>query len=440
MSHMPPENLFPNPVLLPMATRSLRVLSNRVSEASAAIEASVAPTVLDSEETDGEATVDSVAFPAGVPHSFQPKTPPLAPPSHLHARPVSTSCLSYGPVVTHEAQSHSPHMPPAGTHDGTPRAAQRPPAGPAAPPPQMARIISPGLLPVLPISTQPPHRPGPPGQLSTHSRTSRAAHSRSPRRPPAPPAQTARVISPGLLPVPPVSAPPPHGSEPTVPIANTEGEFHEDPFTEGPPWGNLMNGSVMDEDPFAEEPPWGNLMNGSVMDEPYVPPPQPRGPREPALLLVAPAAQEFLPMHLGGIGAPLSIGAALRDALVGTPRLATTLRISSDPRGIEEGWGHAFSRIHELAARGMAFYIGITENPARRWGDHCQAAPWDDIKILIEAPSSHVTAELERRLIDRFRPVIGCANVGPGGECCSAGHPHYLYVLVRQSGLLRRSF
>ena len=145
-------------------------------------------------------------------------------------------------------------------------------------------------------------------------------------------------------------------------------------------------------------------------------------------------------MQVGDIGAPLSIGAALRDALVGTPRPATTLCISSDPRGIEQGWHHASSRIRELAVRGVAFYIGITENPARRWGDHCQAAPWDDMEILIEAPSSHVTAELERRLIDNFRPVLGCANVGPGGECRSAGHPHFLYVLVRQSGLLRRSF
>ena len=180
-------------------------------------------------------------------------------------------------------------------------------------------------------------------------------------------------------------------------------------------------------------------MNGSVMDEPYVSPPQPRGLRVPALLLVAPAAPEFSPMLFGGIGAPMHIGAALRDALVGTPHPATALRISSSPRCIEEGWRHASSHIRELAARGVAFYIGITENPARRWEDHCQGAPWDDMEILIEAPSSHVTAELERRLMNHFRPVIGCANVGPGGERRSAGHPHFLYVLVRQSGLLRRS-
>lgn len=288
----------------------------------------------------------------------------------------------------------------------------------------MACIISPGLLPLLPVSTQPPPGPEPQGQLSTRDRTPRAARSRSPRRPPAwSPAlapQMARITSPGLQPALPASTQPPRGSEPPEPSAGTEGEFNEDPFAEGPPWGDLMN--------------------GSVMDEPYVPPPQPRGPREPSLLLVAPAARQPLPMHLGGMGAPLSIGAALRDALVGTPHLATTLCISGDPRGIEEGWHHACSRIRELAARGMAFYIGITECPARRWGDHCQAAPWDDMEVLIEAPSSHVTAGLERRLIDQFRPVIGCANVGPGGECRSAGHPHYLYVLVRQSGLLRRSF
>ena len=285
----------------------------------------------------------------------------------------------------------------------------------------MTHIVSPGLLPVLPIRMQPPRGPEPPGQLSPRDSTPRAARSRSPHRPPAgppaPPPQMTRIVSPGLLPVLPVSTQPPRGSESPEPIANAESEFHEDPF--------------------AEEPPWGNLMNGSVMDEPHVPPPQPRGPHEPALLLVAPAAPQLLPMP--SVGAPLSIGAALHDALVGTPHLATTLRISSDPRGIEEGWGHASSRIHELAAHGMAFYIGITENPARRWGDHCEAAPWDDMEILIEAPSSRVTAELECRLINHFRPVLGCANVGPGGECRSTGCPHFLYVLVRRSGLLRRS-
>ena len=62
------------------------------------------------------------------------------------------------------------------------------------------------------------------------------------------------------------------------------------------------------------------------------------------------------------------------------------------------------------------------------------------MEILIEAPSSRVKGELEHRLIGHFRPVIGCTNVGPGGECRSAGCPHFLYVLVRQSGLLRRSY
>ena len=192
------------------------------------------------------------------------------------------------------------------------------------------------------------------------------------------------------------------------------------------------------EDPFAEEPPWGNLANGSVMDEPFVPPPQPRGPRQPAILLVAPAGPQLLPMHLGGVGGPLSIGAALRDALVGNAHVSNALCISSDPCAIEEGWCHASSRIRELAARGVAFYIGITENPARRWRGHCQAAPWDNMEVLIEAPGSNVTAELERRLINHFHHMIGCANVGPGGECRSAGRPHFLYVLVRESGLLRR--
>ena len=345
MPRMPPESLFPHPVLLPMATRSSRVLSNRVSEASAATEASVAPTLLDSEastaptmldfeEAGGEAAMEQggIAFPAGTPQ----------PPQGAGSLNALAAASGSAPRA---ARSRSP---------------RRPLAGPPAAPPQTARIISPGLLPVLPIITQLAHGPEPPG----------------------------------------------------------------DP-----------------EDPFAEEPPWGNLMNGSVMDEPHVPPQQPRRVREPALLLVAPAAPELLPMHFGAIGAQMGIGAAVRDAFVGTSHLAATaLRISSDPRSIEEGWRHASSHIRELATHGMAFYIGITENPARRWEDHCQTAPWDDMEILIEAPSSRVTGDLEHRLIGRFRPVIGCTNVGPGGECRSAGCPHFLYVLVRQSGLLRRSY
>ena len=354
-----------------MAIRGQRVLSNHLSNASVApSEVSVATTVLDSDGTDGEVTVeqDSIAIQVGSPQLSPPVPPSLALPPSTRAGQVSASHSSHGLAVTIDSTT---------TREARSRSPQRPPPAP----PQVARIISPGQLPVLPISTQPPHE--------------------SDR-------EAAALPMNGML------------SE----------DQQEESQQQNPEW-----------DPFAEEPPWGNLMNGSVMDEPYVPPPEPRGPREPAFLLVAPPPMEFLPGLLGGTaGAPMFIGAALRDALVGDPHLVNALCISDEPRGIEEGWHHASSRIRDLARDGAAFYIGITENPQRRWEEHCQAAPWDDMEILIEAPSSRVTAELERRLITHFRPVFGCANIGSGGERGSVGRPHFLYVLVRQSGLLRRSF
>jgi len=355
MSSVPPKNPFP-PVLLPLASRCRRALSNHLSEASVATtvtEASVAPTLLDldSEEADGEVTLEQDGVGIALPREALPPFPPVLPP------------------------------------------------------------LAPPLAPC----------PGP-------ASTPRAARSRSPHRPPAalPQAKAVHIISPGRLPVLPVCAQPPRESELPRPVPE-----------------QTINVGEVPQDPFVEEPPWGDLMNGSVMDEPYVPPPQPRGPREPALLLVAPEPAELLPRHFSAIrgGASMLIGSALHAALVGVPHQAnTTLRISSDSRGIEEGWRHASSRIRELDRSGVTYYIGITENPGHRWEERYQTAPWDDMEILIEAPSSCVTAELERRLIPLFLPVFGCTNVGGGGERRSGGHPHFLYVLVRQSGLLRRSY
>ena len=104
--------------------------------------------------------------------------------------------------------------------------------------------------------------------------------------------------------------------------------------------------------------------------------------------------------------------------------------------------GEAFDfcrrRLDNIASRGAAFYIGITENPARRWEQHASDGLWSHLQVLVEGPHSGITSCLERRLVERFRDRLMCQNVGPGGECASAGRPHYLYVLVGLSGLIRR--
>ena len=86
------------------------------------------------------------------------------------------------------------------------------------------------------------------------------------------------------------------------------------------------------------------------------------------------------------------------------------------------------------------FYIGITENPSRRFEEHLAVqGSWTRMVILCKAHSSNDTAYLERGLINQHRDNIRCINIGRGGECASGGSPHYLYLLIGHNSLLRRS-
>ena len=157
MPRMPPENLFPHPVLLPMATRSSRVLSNRVSEASAATEASVAPTLLDSEastaptvldfeEAGGEAAVEQggIAFPAGAPQSPQ------------GAGSLNVLAVARG-------------SPPRAARSRSPR---RPLAGPPAAPPRRRASSAQACFPCFPSSRSLPVGQSPQGIQRTPSQRS----------------------------------------------------------------------------------------------------------------------------------------------------------------------------------------------------------------------------------------------------------------------------
>lgn len=86
---------------------------------------------------------------------------------------------------------------------------------------------------------------------------------------------------------------------------------------------------------------------------------------------------------------------------------------------------------------GRCFYIGISERPAERWGDHARAG-YVAMFVIAVAPSSNLTARLEQALIERFRGRR-CQNIGRGGERRSAGSPHFVYVVFRDNELSRRS-
>ena len=89
----------------------------------------------------------------------------------------------------------------------------------------------------------------------------------------------------------------------------------------------------------------------------------------------------------------------------------------------------------------FAYYLGITECPSRRFAMHQASGSWARMVLLAKARSSRETVFLERALIKEQLDNLNlrCHNFGPGGECASAGTPHYLYLLVGHNNLLRRS-
>ena len=97
------------------------------------------------------------------------------------------------------------------------------------------------------------------------------------------------------------------------------------------------------------------------------------------------------------------------------------------------------SMLSLLRSSGASFYIGTTENPNRHFQEHSESGvPWTRMLVLVEASHSGVTANLERSLLSEFGERVNCTNASRGGERASAGSPHYLYILLNDSGLTRR--
>jgi hypothetical protein len=101
-------------------------------------------------------------------------------------------------------------------------------------------------------------------------------------------------------------------------------------------------------------------------------------------------------------------------------------------------WEHCTGALFALQAARSAFYVGISEDPSRRWAEHADRNHWQGMIVICEAASSRETAALERRLLSWHSTSPLCRNVGRGGERPSAGRPHYLYVLHTAAGSLNR--
>ena len=84
----------------------------------------------------------------------------------------------------------------------------------------------------------------------------------------------------------------------------------------------------------------------------------------------------------------------------------------------------------------VVFYLGVTDNLARRFSDHFRN--WDQYVLVVEAGSSRITASMEIELLRELGGQRNCQNGGLGGETASAGSPHYLYLRVATMSLMRR--
>lgn len=116
-----------------------------------------------------------------------------------------------------------------------------------------------------------------------------------------------------------------------------------------------------------------------------------------------------------------------------------------DAPGIVRRLPHTQCRIVDHVNRllcrisGNRFYVGITENPRRRWLDGHIHDGWSQMLVVWAARTSQETAGLEKEVLARWRCHPGCANVGCGGERASQGSPHFLYIVTRDDGLIRRT-
>ena len=152
----------------------------------------------------------------------------------------------------------------------------------------------------------------------------------------------------------------------------------------------------------------------------------------PTAAMAGSSAAGFLLAHaLRDVVAPAAFPPLLTLTYEGGETLQELVR-----QGVEE----CGRQIRSIVDAGQAFYVGITENPPRRWDEHrhTRGTSWECMTVLVQAPSSAATKPIEQELLERWGGKFLCHNVGKGGERASAGMPHFVYVLAGPP-LLRRS-
>jgi len=135
-----------------------------------------------------------------------------------------------------------------------------------------------------------------------------------------------------------------------------------------------------------------------------------------------------------------TVGEAFRQILTGRPRheRAALVNMQAEGTSFDVALRFCRRRLAAIVRLNVGFYIGITEDPRRRFAEHCERMEWERMTILVQAASSSTTGSLERALLEDFGQSYMCLNIGRGGERASGGSPHFLYVLLAREGPLRR--
>jgi len=135
-----------------------------------------------------------------------------------------------------------------------------------------------------------------------------------------------------------------------------------------------------------------------------------------------------------------TVGEAFWQILVGRPRhdRAALVNMQAEGTSFDAALRLCRSRLAAIVRASVGFYIGITEDPRRRFAEHCERMEWERMTLLVQAANSSTTGSLERALLADFGQSYMCLNIGRGGERASGGSPHFLYMLLAREGPLRR--
>ena len=93
---------------------------------------------------------------------------------------------------------------------------------------------------------------------------------------------------------------------------------------------------------------------------------------------------------------------------------------------------HLARDVTRIANRSTSIKIGITNEPERRWLQHSQRYPWDQMIVIYGSTSLAFVRDIERELIDYTFDWDESLNfVGGGGGNFAAGY-QYVYVLIER--------